>query len=63
MTHGGWPTTWAPYMTWAKQHPKSRLDLTGSNLLPCTIDEVGQRLQQLFIDRLGYRSVKREHSL
>ena len=35
-----WPATWAPYMTWAKHHPKARYDLTGSNLLPCTIDEL-----------------------
>lgn len=35
-----WPTTWAPYMTWAKHHDKAPLDLTGSNLLPCTLDEL-----------------------
>ncbi|MDX1645663.1 MAG: aminotransferase class I/II-fold pyridoxal phosphate-dependent enzyme [Longimicrobiales bacterium] len=34
------PPSWAPYMTWAKHHPKARLDLTGSNLLPCTMDEL-----------------------
>lgn len=34
-----------------------------SGAVPCTIDEVGKRLQQLFIDRLGYRSVTCEHSL
>jgi aspartate/methionine/tyrosine aminotransferase len=27
-------------MTWAKRHPKARFDLTGSNLLPCTLDEL-----------------------
>ena len=27
-------------MTWAKHHAKARYDLTGSNLLPCTIDEL-----------------------
>lgn len=32
--------TWAPYMTWAKHHTKARLDLTGSNLLPCTLDDL-----------------------
>ena len=37
---GGWPETWAPYMTWAKHHAKARFDLTGSNLLPCTIEEL-----------------------
>lgn len=40
MNDGRWPETWAPYMTWAKHHQKSRWDLTGSNLLPCTIDEL-----------------------
>lgn len=34
------PATWAPYMTWAKHHAKARFDLTGSNLLPCTVDEL-----------------------
>jgi aspartate/methionine/tyrosine aminotransferase len=36
----GWPDTWAPYMTWAKHHAKAKLDLTGSNLLPCTLDDL-----------------------
>ncbi len=40
MTDDRWPATWAPYMTWAKHHAKARLDLTGSNLLPCTLDEL-----------------------
>lgn len=35
-----WPGTWAPYMTWAKHHETARWDLTGSNLLPCTLDEL-----------------------
>jgi aspartate/methionine/tyrosine aminotransferase len=34
------PATWAPYMTWAKHHEKAPLDLTGSNLLPCTLDDL-----------------------
>lgn len=34
------PETWAPYMTWAKHHAKAKYDLTGSNLLPCTMDEL-----------------------
>jgi aspartate/methionine/tyrosine aminotransferase len=34
------PDTWAPYMTWAKHHAKAALDLTGSNLLPCTLAEL-----------------------
>jgi len=40
MSDPRWPPTWAPYMTWAKHHAKARFDLTGSNLLPCTIDEL-----------------------
>ena len=40
MTAARFPATWAPYMTWAKHHDKARFDLTGSNLLPCTIDEL-----------------------
>jgi aspartate/methionine/tyrosine aminotransferase len=39
MTDPRWPETWAPYMTWAKHHAKAPLDLTGSNLLPCTLEE------------------------
>ena len=35
-----WPESWAPYMTWAKHHASARYDLTGSNLLPCTLDEL-----------------------
>ena len=34
------PDSWAPYMTWAKHHAKEILDLTGSNLLPCTLEEL-----------------------
>lgn len=33
-------TTWAPYMRWSKQHVPARFDLTGSNLLPCSVDEL-----------------------
>jgi len=39
-TEGERPSTWAPYMTWAKQSPKCSLDLTGSNLLPCSVEEL-----------------------
>ncbi len=35
-----WPESWAPYMTWAKHHAKCRLDLTGSNLLPCSLSDL-----------------------
>jgi len=31
---------WAPYMEWAKDHPRPRFDLCGSNLLACTIDDL-----------------------
>lgn len=40
MNDARWPSTWAPYMTWAKHHEKARYDLTGSNLLPCSIEEL-----------------------
>ena len=30
----------APYMAWAKQHARARWDLTGSNLLACTVDDL-----------------------
>jgi hypothetical protein len=31
---------WAPYMEWAKGHPRPRFDLCGSNLPACTIDDL-----------------------
>ncbi len=31
---------WAPYMEWAKDHPRPRFDLCGSNLAPCTIEDL-----------------------
>ena len=34
------PATWAPYMTWAKHHPVSRFELSGSNLLPCALADL-----------------------
>jgi len=30
----------APYMVWAKQHARARWDLTPSNLLSCTVDDL-----------------------
>lgn len=30
----------APYMEWAKTRPQARLDLAGSNIFPCAIDEL-----------------------
>lgn len=44
------PASWAPYMTWAKHHPKARFDLTGSNLLPCTVDELPGAREALRLD-------------
>ncbi len=35
-----WPTSWAPYLTWAKHHVRARWDLTASGLAPCPIDEI-----------------------
>lgn len=32
--------SWAPYMAWAKAHPHAPYDLTGSNLLPCTLEDL-----------------------
>jgi len=34
------PDSWAPYMTWAKHHPRARYDLCGSNLLHCTLEDL-----------------------
>ncbi len=33
-------TSLAPYMQWAKQHPHTRWDLTGSNLVACELDDL-----------------------
>lgn len=30
----------APYMEWAKSRPRPRIDLAGSNLLPCTLEDL-----------------------
>ncbi len=35
-----WPTSWAPYLTWAKHHARARWDLSASGLAPCPIDEI-----------------------
>jgi len=35
-----WPRSWAPYLTWAKHHPRARWDLTASGLAPYPIDEL-----------------------
>ncbi len=34
------PVDWAPYMHWSKVHPDARFELSGSNLLPCTVDDL-----------------------
>ncbi|MDX1493197.1 MAG: aminotransferase class I/II-fold pyridoxal phosphate-dependent enzyme [Longimicrobiales bacterium] len=44
------PTTWAPYMTWAKHFVGARWDLTGSNLLPCTLDDLPGAREALRLD-------------
>ena len=40
MSDADWPRSWAPYMTWAKNHPSAKYDLAGSNLLHCTLDDL-----------------------
>jgi aspartate/methionine/tyrosine aminotransferase len=40
MTERQWPESWAPYMTWAKNHPPAKYDLCGSNLLHLSLDEL-----------------------
>ena len=50
MTATDWPATWAPYMTWAKHHQSAPLDLTGSNLLPCTVDDLPGALEAMQLD-------------
>jgi len=34
------PEVTAPYMRWAKTHRRAIWDLTGSNLLACTLDDL-----------------------
>jgi aspartate/methionine/tyrosine aminotransferase len=40
MSGTAFSTAWAPYMAWAKHHPHAPYDLTGSNLLPCTLEDL-----------------------
>lgn len=42
--------SWAPYMTWAKHHRGARWDLTGSNLLPCSVDDLPGAREALVLD-------------
>ncbi len=37
----------APYMEWAKTHPRAPWDLSGSNLLPCTLDDLPEAREAL----------------
>lgn len=37
----------APYMHWAKQHARQRLDVTGSNLLSCTLADLPEAREAL----------------
>lgn len=52
MSPTSWPETWAPYVTWAKHHPPAGLDLCGSNLLHCSLDDLpgGRATLELFAD-------------
>ncbi len=43
-------TSWAPYMTWAKHYEGARWNLTGSNLLPCTLDDLPGARDVLALD-------------
>jgi aspartate/methionine/tyrosine aminotransferase len=48
---------WAPYMEWAKRHPQPRFDLCGSNLLPCSVEDLPGAREALEIygdNDLGY---------
>ena len=33
-------SSFAPYMAWAKLHARPAFNLAGSNLLPCTVDDL-----------------------
>jgi hypothetical protein len=37
----------APYMHWAKQHRRARWDLCGSNLLPCTLEDLPEAAEAM----------------
>lgn len=52
MRSDSWPESWAPYMTWAKHHPPARIDLRGSNLLHCTLEDLpgGRAALEVFAD-------------
>ncbi len=50
MTVQTFPGSWAPYMTWAKHFVGARWNLTGSNLLPCTFDDLPGAREALRLD-------------
>jgi aspartate/methionine/tyrosine aminotransferase len=41
--------SFAPYMEWAKSRPKAAIDLAGSNLLACTLDDLPEAREALDI--------------
>jgi aspartate/methionine/tyrosine aminotransferase len=49
MHDGVGPESWAPYMTWAKHHEPARWDLSGSNLLPCTVEDLAGARTELLL--------------
>lgn len=46
-------TDFAPYMRWAKQHPPARYDLSGSNLVSCTLDDLPGAADALTLNGLN----------
>ena len=54
MTDPRWPDSWAPYMTWSKHHDKAGCDLSGSNLLPCTLEEFPEARKPAYRMRIDF---------
>ena len=46
-------TSWAPYMEWSKARPAAWLDLAGSNLLGCSVDDLPGARERLEISGLN----------
>lgn len=46
-------TSWAPYMEWSKARPAAWLDLAGSNLLACNVDDLPGAREDLEISGLN----------
>lgn len=40
----------APYLEWAKRRPSARFDLAGSNILPCSLDDLPGALDAVGLD-------------